>query len=107
MSSVDASGATRDGDAAPTPDGFVAPPLHEWKAAALLRGVGAPVAKSEAFTSASVQPPSARRAAVVLLGAGAAPLPSKQFAVPLNPMKSTTPAPNGQPEPASCVVVDT
>jgi len=48
----------------------------------VLRGAGAPAAKSAALLSVSVQPPSARKAAVVLLSVGAAPLPSKKFAVP-------------------------
>lgn len=38
----------------------------------VLRGFGAPVAKSVELLSLSVQPPAARKSAVVLLGAGAA-----------------------------------
>ena len=49
---------------------------------ALLRGKGDPIEKSTALSLVSWQPPRARRSAVVLLGAGARPLPSKQFAVP-------------------------
>ena len=47
----------------------------------VLRGFGLPVAKSAALLSVSVQPPRARRAAVVLLGPAVGPAPSKQFAV--------------------------
>jgi len=47
----------------------------------LLRGVGVPVAKSLALLSTSMQPPPSRKPAVVLLGAGAKPAPSKQSAV--------------------------
>ena len=39
----------------------------------LLRGFGAPSAKSRALLSVSMQPPPARKSAVVLLGAGADP----------------------------------
>src|SRR5262245_5021100 len=52
-------------------------------AAALLRGVGAPFAKSAALLSLSAQPPPARRAAVVLVRLGdVGPAPSKAEAVP-------------------------
>ena len=54
-----------------------------------------PAVKSLALSSLSVQPPSARRAAVVFERPGATPLPSKQFAVPPYPMKSTIVAPVG------------
>lgn len=46
----------------------------------LLRGLGAPVAKSVALLFVSVQPFAARRTEVVLLGAEVGPVPSKQFA---------------------------
>jgi hypothetical protein len=49
---------------------------------AVLRGTGAPVAKSPAFWSVSVQPLAARRSAVVFDGAGAGPVPSKKLAEP-------------------------
>ena len=45
------------------------------------RGFGAPAAKSPSLLSVSVQPPLRRRSAVVVLGAGARPDPSKQLAV--------------------------
>ena len=47
---------------------------------ALLRGVGAPTVKSVAFASVSA-PSAARSTAVLLDGAGAGPVPSKEFAV--------------------------
>ena len=47
----------------------------------LFRGFGAPTVKSAALLFVSVAPPFRRRAAVVLLGAGVGPLPSKQVAV--------------------------
>src|SRR5215210_6018385 len=46
----------------------------------LLRGAGGAAVKSLALSSASAQRSSLRDAASVLLGAGAAPLPSKQVA---------------------------
>src|SRR5437867_10558554 len=55
-----------------------------------LRGDGAPTAKSALLRSVSTQPLPRRRSDVVLLGAGAAPPSSKQFAVVPYPMKSTT-----------------
>ena len=48
----------------------------------LLRGFGAPTVKSAALSFVSVAPAPLRNAAVVLLGAAVAPLPSKQFAAP-------------------------
>jgi hypothetical protein len=51
-------------------------------AEALFRGLGVAVSKSALFTFVSVQPPSARTAAVVLLSAGAALAPSKSVAEP-------------------------
>ena len=47
-----------------------------------LRGLGAPAVKSVELLFVSVQPLSARNAAVVLLRAGAAAEPSKKLAVP-------------------------
>jgi hypothetical protein len=49
---------------------------------ALFRGAGSADEKSAPFWSVSVQPPSARRAAVVLPSAGAAAAPSKKLALP-------------------------
>jgi hypothetical protein len=51
-------------------------------AVALLRGAGAPVPKSAALLSASVQPLLARSAADVLLSVGVGPLPSNCVAEP-------------------------
>jgi len=51
-------------------------------AEALLRGAGTPVVKSAELTLVSVQPSPSRSAAVVLLSADVAPLPSKQLALP-------------------------
>src|SRR2546429_3935814 len=47
---------------------------------ALLRGFGAPVAKSDELLSVSAQPPEPLMAAVVLLGAVVGAAPSKQLA---------------------------
>ena len=47
----------------------------------VLRGKGAETRKSAALSFVSVQPPALRKSAVVLLGAGARPEPSKQLAV--------------------------
>ena len=71
---------------------------------ALLRGVGAPAVKSVEFVSVSEQPLAPLNIAVVLLGAGVGPPPSKQFAVDPKPAKSITVDPNGQ-IPSSAVVV--
>src|SRR4051812_17622089 len=71
----------------------------------LLRGLGAPVAKSLLLLSVSVQPLLIRRTAFVLLGAFVALAPSKQFALPY-PTKSTTGPPSGH-EPESVVVLFT
>ena len=65
----------------------VPPPLQMLGMLALLRGAGAPVAKSAALSLVSVQPSPARRIAVLLLVAGAGALPSKKFALP-NPTRS-------------------
>ena len=48
----------------------------------LLRGFGAPVAKSELLRSVSVQPLLILSCAFVLLGAAAGFVPSKQLALP-------------------------
>src|SRR3989304_5001689 len=57
-------------------------PPHGFSGEAVLRGAGAPALKSALLLSVSVQPPEARKTAVVLLGAGVAPLPSKKLALP-------------------------
>ena len=61
---------------------------HEFGGDALLRGFGAPAAKSPALSSVSVQPPAARSAAVVLLKFAVGPEPSKLFAALPYPTKS-------------------
>src|SRR5437763_8306065 len=82
-------------------------PVHRPKTAVFL-GTGAPVVRSAALLSVSVQPPEPprRRSAVVLLGAGAGPDPSKQVAALPNPTKSTI-APPGTHAPDSNVAVRT
>src|SRR5690349_17969453 len=55
--------------------------LQSWNGEAVFRGVGAPVEKSAALLSLSMQPEPFRRSAFVFDGAGAAPGPSKQLAV--------------------------
>src|SRR3954447_4467557 len=72
-------------------------------AAAVLRGFGAAALKSEALLFVSTQPLLARNTALVLLGAGVGPLPSKQLAVVPKPARSRRPV--GQP--VSADVVDT
>src|SRR5512144_3261136 len=72
--------ATVAGTARPVPTGGI--PCE-------LRGGGAPVTKSALLLLVSIEPPPRRIAAVVLLGAGVGPAPSKQFAEPPNPTKST------------------
>jgi hypothetical protein len=62
-------------------------PVHTLKVVAVLRGAGAAVMKSAPLASVSVQPPSRRSTAVVLLGAAVGALPSKVPAVP-KPTKS-------------------
>src|SRR5258706_332737 len=89
VSNDDPPGRTDEGLAAPVPDGFVVP-VQGLNAAPVLRGDGAPVEKSDALLSVSVQPLASRRAAVVFVSAGVA-VPSKQLAPP-NPMRSITPA---------------
>jgi hypothetical protein len=69
-----------DADALGPPGG--GPPAQGWAAEAELCGAGAPVAKSAELTSVSVQPCPARMIALVALGAGAAPEPSKSAALP-------------------------
>jgi len=51
------------------------------KGATVLRGFGGASAKSAALLRVSVHPFAARVAALVLLAAGAGPVPRKQFAV--------------------------
>ena len=70
-------------------------PVQKCNGDAVLRGLGATTAKSDALLSESVQPISARRTAVVLLGAAVAAPSSKQFAVVPYPTRSTTAAPLG------------
>src|SRR2546427_10001052 len=61
---------------------------HTLKVDPLFRGLGVPVLKSGPLLLVSVQPPTARNMDVVLLlGPGAAPAPSKKFALPY-PTKS-------------------
>ena len=57
-------------------------PLQALSAVELFRGSGAPVVKSAKLSSVSTQPPASRIAAVVLVSAGTAAEPSKQFAAP-------------------------
>ena len=59
---------------ATTPQGFACD--------AVLRGVGAPAAKSAPLLSVSTQPPLLRRPAVVFESVGAAAAPSKKLASP-------------------------
>lgn len=80
----------------------IEPGLQRFNVDAVLRGFGAPEAKSEAFWSVSVQPFAALRTAVVLEGAGVGPVPSKQVAAAPYPAKSTIDA-EGQ-EPVRAVV---
>ena len=70
----------------------------------VLRGLGEPVEKSELLLSVSVQPFSARKSAVVLLGGGALEL-SLQFAVVPYPTKSITLAEMGHPLPVKAEVL--
>jgi hypothetical protein len=53
---------------------------HTAAGLALLRGIGAPPAKSAPLLSVSVQPASPRSNAMVLDGAAAGPAPSTQLA---------------------------
>ena len=72
---------TEGGFAAATPVGAVGPPQVA-VGLAVLRGLGARIAKSDALSSVSSQPSPVRRAAVVLLVAPVGPLPSKSLAAP-------------------------
>jgi len=63
-------------------------PPHGFRGDALLRGFGAPAVKSPALSSVSVQPPTARSAAVVSLKSAVGPEPSKLFAELPYPTKS-------------------
>jgi len=81
VNSVVFVGATEEGLAAPTPDGFVEPPPHGLAADAVLRGFGAPLAKSVELLSVSVQPLLARRLAVVFVSVAAGDV-SEQLAAP-------------------------
>ncbi len=56
-------------------------PGHRLPADEMFRGVGAPAVKFAALLSVSLQPAPALLSAFMLLGAGAAPAPSKQLAV--------------------------
>gem|GEM_PF-5156780 len=56
--------------------------------ARVFRGVGVPSVKSKSLLFVSIDPLPFRKTAVVLLAAGAAPLPSKKLAVPY-PTRST------------------
>jgi hypothetical protein len=68
----------------------------------VLRGAGADNVKSTELCAVSKHPLLARRIAMVLLGAGAAAVPSKQLAVLPYPTKSTMLESTGQaPERAS------
>src|SRR6266542_323952 len=67
--------------------------------APLLRGSGTKIRKSAALSFVSVQPPALRRSAVVLLGAGARPEPSKQLAVVPEPTKAAILVAKGHPLP--------
>jgi hypothetical protein len=68
-------------------------------AARWLRGVGAAAEKSEPFSSLSVQPPLARRAAVVFEIVGVGPAPSKQFVPVPYPARSIVAGSVGQDVP--------
>src|SRR5690348_3157308 len=70
----------------PTPDNV----------AAVLRGLGAPTAKSVLLLSVSVAPAALRKAAVVLESVAVGPVPSKQFVPVPYPARSTILAPVGQ-----------
>ena len=69
------------GLAAPKPAGLVGAPQTA-VGDAVFRGVGALAVKSAELSLVSAQPFILRKADAVALGAGAAPAPSKQFAVP-------------------------
>ena len=73
----------------------VDPAEHGANVLAVLRGFGVPVLKSDELLSVSTHPPDALKSAVVLLGAGAGAVPSKQLAVVPNPTRSMMLAPVG------------
>src|SRR3954453_9845754 len=66
--------------------GVVAATLGAWSAGGC--GSGGPAVKSGALLSLSTVPPPLRWSDVVLVGAGAGPVPSKQLAVVPKPTKS-------------------
>src|SRR5262245_61888191 len=78
---------------------------HTLSVDALLRGVGAPLAKSAALLSVSVQPPAARSAAVVFDRLGVVGEPSNDDAAPPKPIRSSTPGAVAQPVPQVSAVV--
>ena len=77
---------------------------HEFVGDEVLRGFGVPTVKSDALLSVSVQPFEPLSAAIVLLGDGVGPDPSKQFVPVPYPTKSTIAPPVGQ-EPVRSVVL--
>ena len=80
--------------------------LQSFKGEAVFRGFGLAVTKSAALSFVSVQPPAFLKSEVVLLGAGAGAVPSKQFALLPNPTRSRMLLPEGQ-ETASGVMFET
>ncbi|HEY3138799.1 MAG TPA: hypothetical protein VGL29_22440, partial [Blastocatellia bacterium] len=72
----------------------------------LFRGLGDPALKSDELLSVSVQPFAFLSTALVLLGAGVGPEPSKQFAPLPNPTRSIIETELGQ-APLSAVVLFT
>src|SRR5258706_9557258 len=100
VSKVASPAKSVSGDAAPTPEGLVGLP-QILRDEAVLCGDGVYEIKSVTLLSVSVQPFAKRKASVVLVSAGAAPLPSKQFA-PSYPTKSTTLPASGQ-EPVNAI----
>src|SRR5689334_22539338 len=71
----------------------------------VLRGFGVPLLKSSELSSVSVHPSLALKTAVVLLGAGVGPEPSKQLAVPPKPTKSMMDGSDGQASVRALVVL--
>src|SRR3989442_13345656 len=63
----------------------------------VLRGLGVPATKFPPFESVSLQPACVRKSAVALSRPGAAPAPSKQFAVPYPTRSIRFALPSGQP----------
>src|ERR1044071_3488259 len=98
VSSTTLPAVTGFGLAAPTPLGLVGAP-QMIAGEAVLRGFGALAAKSVALLSVSVQPFKPRTTALVALGAGVGPAPSKQVAALPYPTTSTTVAPEGHAVP--------